>query len=278
MKVIERIQENAPSLTPAEKKLVQVICGDPQSAALATAADIAKVAEVHEATVSRLVRKLGFDHYSGFRSAMQSEFIPTQEPAIRLDHTLKTSETSFVKMLVEREKAALSRIEEVLDARVVEDAAVRLMAAKRLFFYGRGNAEVLALLLHKRFRRFGKQCKRLSGDMRELAEQVLAMESGDVVVIFAFRRPPSGYAALVESAHEVGAWVLVIAGASGALLSPSPDMLISVPRGHDREGFQTLTVPMTLCNAIVLAAAARDKSASLRTLDRLGALIRRFEP
>ena len=277
MKVIERIQENALSLTPAEKRLVEVICADPQTAALATAADIARVAEVHEASVSRLVRKLGFDHYSGFRSAMQSEFIPTQEPAVRLDNTLKSSQTSYVRMLAAQECAALTRMEEMLDDALVEEAARRLMAARRLFFYGRGNAEVLSLLMYKRFRRFAKDCQHLSGDPRELAEQVLGMDSGDVVVIFSFRRAPSAYAALVESAREAGVYVMVIAGASGALLSPAPDLLFSIPRGSDRDSFQTLTVPMAICNAIVLAAAAQSREVSLRMLERLGTLIRRFE-
>lgn len=278
MSIIERIQETAEALTPAEKRLVELICGDPQAAALATAAGIAKAVQVHEATVSRLVRKLGFDNYASFRSTMQSEFIPTQEPAIRLDNTLsRVSESSFLHMLVLQEKAALSHIEEVMGSGLVEDAARRLMQARRLFFFGRGNAEVLSLLMTKRFRRFGKTCQQLSGDRRELAEQALSMGAGDVLVIFAFRRAPAGYAALLETARECGAASLVIAGAIGALLTPAPDVLISVPRSLDRESFQTLTVPMTICNAIVLAAAAHDKDNSLRTLDRLGTLIRRFE-
>lgn len=278
MSIIERIQETAEALTPAEKRLVELICGDPQAAALATAAGIAKAVQVHEATVSRLVRKLGFESYASFRSTMQSEFIPTQEPAIRLDNTLsRVSESSFLHMLVLQEKAALSHIEEVMGSGLVEDAARRLMQARRLFFFGRGNAEVLSLLMTKRFRRFGKTCQQLSGDRRELAEQALSMGAGDVLVIFAFRRAPAGYAALLETARECGAASLVIAGAIGALLTPAPDVLISVPRSLDRESFQTLTVPMTICNAIVLAAAAHDKDNSLRTLDRLGTLIRRFE-
>ena len=103
------------------------------------------------------------------------------------------------------------------------------------------------------------------------------MDSGDVVVIFSFRRAPSAYAALVESAREAGVYVMVIAGASGALLSPAPDLLFSIPRGSDRDSFQTLTVPMAICNAIVLAAAAQSREVSLRMLERLGTLIRRFE-
>ena len=58
---------------------------------------------------------------------------------------------------------------------------------------------------------------------------------------------------------------------------PQPDHLLAAPRSGDPDAFQTLTVPMTLCNAIVIAAGALDEGRSLETLDRLGALIERFE-
>lgn len=277
VKVIERIQENAPSLTPSEKRLVEAIYGDPQTAALSTAADIAKAADVHEATVSRLVRKLGYEHYAGFRSALQSEFIATQEPALRLQNTLQNSQTPFVQLLIEQERAALLRMEELVDGALVGQTADRLMAARRLYFYGRGNAEVLALLMYRRFRRFGKDCRRLSGDGRDLAEQLLGLSQNDAVLLFSFRRPPPVYAALLATIQEAGATSVVIAGASGALLTPPPDILFGIPRGSDHTRFQTLTVPMTLCNAIVLAAAAQHQDVSLPMLERLGALIERFE-
>ncbi|MGL4404808.1 MAG: MurR/RpiR family transcriptional regulator, partial [Notoacmeibacter sp.] len=81
--MLERIQTAADALTPSERRLVETIVGDPQQIALGTATDLARGADVHEAAVSRFVRKIGFESYSNFRSAMQSEFIPTQETATR---------------------------------------------------------------------------------------------------------------------------------------------------------------------------------------------------
>ena len=69
----------------------------------------------------------------------------------------------------------------------------------------------------------------------------------------------------------------VAAEAGGALLAPRPDHLLTAPRSGDPDGFQTLTVPMTVCNAIVIAAGLNAKDESLKKLDRLGQLIERFE-
>jgi DNA-binding MurR/RpiR family transcriptional regulator len=278
MSLMDRIQSAAENLTPSERRLIEAIVGAPHQAALGTAGDLARGAEVHEAAVSRLVRKLGFENYSNFRSALQQEFIPTQEAATRLGKSLSASDSSaLLGALVAQEIAALARIESFVPMSLVQDAAQRLMGARRIHVFARGNAEILGVMMLKRFRRFGCDVQMLSGDPRDLAEQVLGFEAGDVLLAFAFRRAPKAYAPLVQSAREAGVATIAIAGVTGAMLTPVPDLLVSTPRAGDADAYQTLTVPMTVCNAIVLAAGAHEKDGSLRMLDRLGDLIKRFE-
>ena len=57
---------------------------------------------------------------------------------------------------------------------------------------------------------------------------------------------------------------------------PAPDHLLWASRGADDE-FQTLTVPMAICNALVLTIAKRNRTRSMQALDRLGGLIEAFE-
>ena len=49
------------------------------------------------------------------------------------------------------------------------------------------------------------------------------------------------------------------------------------PRSGNAEAFQTLTVPMTVCNAIVIAVGHNAKEDALKKLERLGQLIERFD-
>ncbi len=272
------IQARAESLTPSERRLVTSMLAQPRAAALSTVTDLAREAGVHEATVSRLARKLGFDGFPAFRAALQAEFLPTEETATRLQRTLQTSSAGGVlATLVEGERAALSTLLAHVDETRIAEAARRLMAARRLYVFGRGNAEALALTMAKRFLRFGRDVHLLTGDARSLAEGVLGMAAGDVLLAYAFRRPPRPYAALVEQARAAGVQVIVISDTSGPMLVPAPDLLLSAPRSGDVDGFQTLTVPMAISNAIVIAAGASEEAQALRTLERLGSLIKRFE-
>jgi DNA-binding MurR/RpiR family transcriptional regulator len=272
------ILSHAANLTPSERKLVSSVLAQPRAAALATVTDMARGAGVHEATVSRLARKLGFDGFPAFRAALQAEFLPSEETATRLQRTLQTSSAAGVlATLVEEERAALATLPRHVDEARIADAARRLMAARRLFIFGRGNAEALSLLMAKRFVRFGRDVNLLTGDARSLAEGVLGMAAGDALLIYAFRRTPRPYAALVEQAQAVGVTVIVISDTSGHMLAPAPDLLLSAPRSGDVDGFQTLTVPMAISNAIVIAAGASEEAQALQTLERLGSLIKRFE-
>lgn len=278
MSLIEKISSSADSLTPNERRLVQSVMESPTTAALGTASELASAVGVHEATASRLARKLGFQSYAAFRDALRAEFIATRETATRFEKTIsETSSDTILGNLARQEIQALGRVEEFISAEQIARVAERLMRAKRIFVYGYGNAEVLALLMIKRFRRFGKDVHKLAADPRSLAEQALALRPDDAVLTFAFRRAPRGYAPLIQTAREAGAETIVISGSSGAMLSPRPDHLLAAPRSGDPDAFQTLTVPMTVCNAVVIAAGLTAKDESLKKLERLGQLIERFE-
>lgn len=278
MSIIEKISKSSHALTPNERLLVQTVMDSPATAALGTASDLADSVGVHEATASRLARKLGYSNYAAFRHALRDEFIATRETATRFENTIAgNSADSILGDLAQQEMQALSDLGNIINPVQIAQVADALASANRIFLYGYGNAEVLSLMLCKRFRRFGMDVHQLDGDPRSQAEKVLGMSQGDVLLTFAFRRPPRGYEALVETAREAGAETIVISGSSGAMLSPQPDILLIAPRSGSAEAFQTLTVPMTVCNAIVIAVGHIAKEESLKKLERLGQLIERFD-
>ncbi len=278
MTVLDRFKDTADTLTPNERRLVQTVIESPTSAALGTASALAKSVGVHEATASRLARKLGYASYAEFRDALRDAFIATQEPATRFEKTIsETSSDTILGNLIQQEANALQKIEDFISPAQITTVAARLLSANRLYIYGHGNAETLAVMMLKRFRRFGGDVHKLDPDPRGLAEQALGFRKGDIVLTFVFRRPPRAYRPLLELAREAGAETVVIAGSIGATLVPQPDHLMAAPRAGDPDGFQTLTVPMTVCNALVIAAGLTARNKTLKTLDRLGQLIGRFE-
>ncbi|MEO1987252.1 MAG: MurR/RpiR family transcriptional regulator [Martelella sp.] len=278
MSILERVQSVAESLTPAEHLLVREVIAKPRDVALGTASSLARSIGVHEATASRLAKKLGFPSYAGFRDAIREEFIVKADPANRVRKTLEASRNGdLLQALVAREIEALTALPNYLDTSRIEAAAQTLSNANRIFVFARGNAVNLSVMVERRLLRMGLDVEVLGGDGRDMAERVLRMGSQDVLLAFAFRRQPRHYAPLMEHAHRLGAKTLVISGSLGPALTPAPNLLLSAPRSGSNDSFQTLTVPMAITNALVLTVAQMNQEMTLARLDALGELINAFE-
>lgn len=271
-RIVARIQARSDSLTPSEAKLVGELMRTPREIALTTSAEFAARVGVHEATTSRLARKLGFSGYAAFRDALRDEFVQRTEPADRISATLAEAEGNLLAHLVRAEIAALEGLSDHLDEGEIAAAAAALRG-RRVFLYAHGHATSLADMAERRMRRMGMETRALRGSARDLAEQALLMGSEDALLMFAFRRQPQGYAPLLRLARKVGAVTLAVSDTMGPQLQPAPDVLLAAPRAGLPGGFQTLTVPMLMTNALILALGA----SGLEPLDRLGGLIAAFE-
>lgn len=271
--IIARIQSRSATLTQAEARLVEELMRVPREIALATAADFAARVGVHEATTSRLARKLDFPSYSAFRDALRREFLRQSDPADRMSATLSAAGGQPLSHLIAVETAAIADLAaHVGDAAIA--AAAKALDGRRIFLFAHGHATALAAMAERRLRRMGIEARVLSGNARDLAEQALALDSGDALILFAFRRQPRGYAPLMQVARDLGVVTLALSDTLGPALVPTPDRLLSAPRGGVPGSFQTLTVPMLLLNALILALG---ELRGTQSLDRLGALIERFE-
>jgi len=278
MSILERVQSVAENLTRAEHLLVREIIAKPRDVALGTASSLAQRTGVHEATASRLAKKLGFESYAGFRDAIREEFIVKADPATRVRNTLAASRNGdILSELIGREIEALTALPNYFDSSRVSEAAKLLTDARRVYIFARGNAVTLSVMLERRLLRMGVDVEILSGDGRDLAEQILGLSAEDVMVSFVFRRQPRLYAAQIERAHRVGARTIAVSGSIGPALAPAPNLLLSAPRSGSNDSFQTLTVPMAITNALVLTMAQMNQETTLERLETLGQLISDFE-
>lgn len=270
------VETYAGTLTASERRLVEALLSSPNEAALLSAADLAARAGAHQATAVRLAQKLGYRGYPELRARLQADLL-RPEPAERLKRRLERSQAGVLAALVESEVEALQELPKHVSQEDLERAADLLRGAERVFLFAQGNAAPLAELLERRLRRSGLRTARLSGSGRDLAEGLVPLSPQDLVVAFAFHREPAGLVPLLEVAQGVGAATLLISDPFGSTVRPPPTLVLAVPRG-EQEVFHTLSVPMALCNALVLTLAARDGGGSVAALGRLAGLLERFDP
>lgn len=275
MTLHSRIAAISDRLTASDRRLLEVLLSHPTEAAFITATQVAERAGVHQTTATKLAQKLGYSGYPDLRRSLQGDLFeggsPGERVRRRLDHT---GDAGILDALVDDELAALRDLPRQVPQDVLDAAAAILVAARHRYVFARGNSTVLGDLLVRRLRRFGMPSQHLSTSGRDLAEQLVSLGPDDVVVAFAFLRPPPHLDDLLAHARECGARVVLI---TDTLSMPggTDNLTISAARGTGRE-FQSLTVPMAIANALVLTVARTDPAGTGAALSNLEKLLDRF--
>jgi DNA-binding MurR/RpiR family transcriptional regulator len=276
MRFSELVEQHKDRLTAADQRVVRELLVNPTEAAFLSATGLAKRGSVHPATVVRLAQKLGFSGYPGLKAELQAEVLNTSHPAERLRHRLEhVKQGSILADIIDSELTALHQLAEQDPEAEINAAAQALMGARQVFLFAQGNATTLVELMDRRLRRSEFRTLILRQQGRDLAEHALAMGPEDVVLIFAFHSIPTGLTPLLQHVARIGATSILITDILGPLVKPRPEIVIAAKRGLAEE-YLTLTVPMAICNALILTIARLDQGRSLKALGRLAKLTRSF--
>ena len=149
-----------PSLSPAERRVAQVIIDEAATAAHLTISDLAERAASSETTVIRFCRAMGFGGYSELRLTLAAEAGRAHDSAGNDEPVGDISETDDLAQVVKKIAFA--------DARAVEDTAVQIdiavleevvdlvVAARRVDIYGVGASAFVASDFQQKLHRIGR--------------------------------------------------------------------------------------------------------------------------
>ncbi|GAA3743367.1 MurR/RpiR family transcriptional regulator [Leifsonia bigeumensis] len=272
----ERLDAFAGQLTSADRAVLDVLLSHPTESAFLPADRITARANVHVAAATRLAKKLGYAGYPGLRESLQRELLDGVGAADRIRNRLSHAESDDVlASLVSEEAAALAEAVRTVSHADLKAVANQILAARRTLIFAQGNATVLAGMLERRLRRFGFNVGMLGTNNRDLAETLVSLQKGDVVLCIALRRIPTQLRGLLKTIDEVGATSILFTDTLDAQIRPRPNHVLAAARGTGRE-FQSLTVPMAIANALVLTVATAGGSRAMKSLERLDELMKRF--
>ncbi len=266
------VKQRNHKLSTSDKQIVRELLSNPRETAFLPAAEIGARIGVHESTVVRLAAKLGYSGYKELRNDLREEIAPAE----RIRRRLESSDNFELSTLVEQEITALQKLSEGITQSEIDSAAKTMIQARRIFLFAKGHATALTNMMDRRLRRASFDTIVLHSHGREMAERLLTLDKDDVIFACAFHTQPKGLAPLLELATQVKASSIVVSDILGVLIRPQPDIMLAASRGAENQ-FLTLTVPMAICNALILTIARLDDGRSLESLDTLSDLIKYFE-
>lgn len=213
--MLSRIEQQATSLSRAERRVADWILAHPRQAADATLAEVAQACGASEPTVIRFCRSVGLN---GFR-----------ELTIRLTEALSRP-VSYVHRDVSADDASADAVTKVLDAAIsslmdmraqllaypIDDAAAALCRAGQITFIGLGASGHVATDACHKFFRLGTPCNAHT-DTPSILQAAAIAGPDDVLIVVSHL---GGWAELdraAAAARENGATVIALTNPSSRL-------------------------------------------------------------
>ncbi|MBP2550701.1 DNA-binding MurR/RpiR family transcriptional regulator [Neorhizobium galegae] len=205
---LTRVRQLLPELHPAERRLGELIADFPGELASYSAQELAALAHVSKATVSRFVQRLGYENYEAARRHARME----GQTGSRL--FLDTAQDAGLRRSVSAHAAQGQRnIEETF--RAISDAQVDLIAqallkARKVWVIGFRSSHPFAAYLQWQLTQVIEDIRAIPGSGETMGEHLASLRPEDVVILFGLRRRTTSFEPLVEQIVRAKATLLYI--------------------------------------------------------------------
>lgn len=228
------------------------------------------LAEVSKSTADRLVRRLGYRNYRELQQAVRTDF-SWGAPQLPKSHAEAGIEALQPADVAAADQFNISETLQTIDPDELDRVCAIVADARRVWVLGMRAGVGLGEIATHYLGQVRRDVHQMSGDSATWSRDLALLGSGDVLLIFAFRRRPMILPRMIAEARKLGAVTILVtdvsAGASARVadrtlrcLCQSPSPLIS------------FSAVITLINILTLGvsrALGERSHARIREIDRL---------
>ena len=267
----QRLEDRLPSFTKSQQRIASYLLISYDEAAFLSAADLAERLDVSEATIVRFAKAAGYDGFPELRRCLQELFRAKFTPAARLRlklNELTSSQGTVLTKVIDMEVQYLTEAAHSIEPAEFDRAVSILLSGQRIFVFGSGPSGILADLAELRLRRLGVLTISMTESGRHLLEKLQLLQQGDAVLATGFHSLRPELLAVLDHARALGCPSILLTDILGPALRHKVDVVLAARRGPVST-FHSLTVPMSILNALILAVAMAKPDESLAALNRL---------
>jgi DNA-binding MurR/RpiR family transcriptional regulator len=269
MGVIDRITEHADQLTPAERKVAEVLAGEPQTVAFGTVANVARRAGTSGPSVVRLAVKLGYGGFVDLQADVQQELARQLGPA--RDRIRQRPPTDLVGRTLAAEINNITQTLATLNADTFKSAVNKLSDRRRQVFVLAGeNTLPAGRVLAGHLAQLRDGVTLLTGSEVAASKRLASLDRGDVLVAVDTRRYERWVLTVLRRGADQGASVIALTDSPLSPLATLAQETFFI--GAQGVGpFDSLVGAIGLVNALVAAVAARLRQSAAARLDAIEA-------
>jgi DNA-binding MurR/RpiR family transcriptional regulator len=271
----EQLRDRGSSLAPAARRIARFIAENRAVALSLSAAELAARTGSSDATVVRTVQALGFDGMSHLRRALAASLGVTEATsADAMRRTLAEAGAEparAIDLVIETQRQALEALASPESRAALREAVAVLHPAKRILVFGIGPSAPLAGYLVTLLGRTGRTARAIDATGIALADQLLDLGAGDVLLVLAYGRSYREVVAVFAEARRLSLPLVLVTDSLDRGLARYADVVVPAWRGRaHRVSLHGMTLIALEALALGMAAALGDRAVA--TLERLNDL------
>lgn len=270
----ERVAARLPSLSPAERRIVQFFQENKEEVLVCSAVELAGKVGASDASVVRTAKAMGFPGLDALRRQLAGELRRSLSPAARLVRTLETvgsDPQSAFDATLDIHVQSIERLRRDISPAAFQAAIEMLVSARRIVIFGIGPSSALAEYFSLQLRRFGLASGVLGHTGLLLADGLQHVGRGDAVVILAYSRVYPELDAVLERARRLKLKAVLLTDTLGTVLRKRVTHVLPVPRGRT-DSLSMHTATLALLEALLIGIAARRPAETVASLELLNEL------
>lgn len=276
---LDRRLSNVAELSPVGRHVAQFMRQNREFVLANSAVTIGIKTGTSDATIIRTLQQLGFSGLSDLKQVIVESLGSASSPAEDMRGTfadLKKGNESAIGRVIATHHDGFTVVQSDSCRSQIAAGVAALQDATRVVVFGIGPSSALANYVAYLLSRSGRRSRTLDVTGSMLADQLLDLKRGDGLLILAYGRVYKEVNAVFAEARKLRLSTVLVTEAPDTPLAKLADVAIAIPRG--RPGQIALHgATLVGLEALVLALAAKDPDASLRSLDKLNKLRKQVE-
>ncbi|MFC0214077.1 MurR/RpiR family transcriptional regulator [Paenibacillus chartarius] len=277
-----RLKELYQDLKPSEQIAASYILQHPERMLGLSIAQLADESGSSQAAIVRLCKSMGVKGYQDLKLKVAGDLQQGQSGrsgAGYLEIRSGESVENIIECVSGNNVQSILDTVKVLDAAVVAQAIAALDKARRIFFYGIGASNLIAMDAQQKFLRISKTALSFADPHVQLTASV-SLGAGDVAVGISYSGETKPVIAALRSAREQGAETISITKYGNTTLSTYADypLFISSTEHEIRSGAMASRISqLNVIDILYLGVASRDYDQSVQHLERSRRAIKETE-
>jgi DNA-binding MurR/RpiR family transcriptional regulator len=275
--ILDKISDTFQELTPSQRKVAQYVYHNINEAFLLNSFQIAKTANVSEATVTRFLTNLGFSGFSEFKREIARQVLESFSTTQRLAESaedLKARGNVFSEIL-QGDIENIQTLTATISDQLFEQAVNELCSARSIYVLGLRSSYALAFYLTFDLRFFLDRVILIKPGIGDMPEQVLGVTKDDVLVVISFRRYTRESFDIAEIKKRAGS-VIALTNSELSPVAKLADVTL-VASTNIPTYIESYTAPMSIINALITAIALRKKDQAISALNKLETTLEEFQ-